>query len=130
MTANTSTFTGYETNNLLVPAYGNTRTVKTIMPDGGPYSLQTRQVLFDLVPFIAQAVTVDSRAVVLAGAAILQFKVSEILYIRNLTVGSQAIVTFNFPSPKDAEYSFVTNDGSVFTGPIISFFYNFPSFNF
>lgn len=120
MTANTSGFETWEVNNLLVPAYGNTRVLKVFWPNGGPYEINTWQVLFDQVPYIAQSVSLDLRNA--AGTPI--FQVSDILYERPLTVGQ--VNHFNFPSIKQCEYRII---GAV-TGDIIAFFYNYPLFNY
>lgn len=113
--------TFYETMNLLVPAFGNTRCLAQVFPLAPDNVLDFNGVTLDDIPFLPQSVTVDATSVPDGESAI--FEVLQIGFRRFILGGSTA--TFNFPAIRNLRIKVTTTD-SVST--VRCFFYNYPAF--
>lgn len=111
----------YETMNLLVPAFGNTRCLQQNFPLAPANILDFNGVTIDDVPFYPQAVTIDATS--LPDGESVTFEVLQIGYTRIVLAGQTE--TFNFPSIKNLKVRITTSDSISTTR---AYFYNYPAF--
>lgn len=111
----------FETMNLLVPAFGNTRCLQQNFPLAPANILDFNGVTIDDVPFYPQAVSIDATSLP-DGESVL-FEVLQIGFRRIILSGQTD--TFNFPSIKNLKVRITTTDGVSTTR---AFFYNYPAF--
>lgn len=111
----------YETMNLLVPAFGNTRCLQQNFPLAPANILDFNGLTIDDVPFYPQAVTIDATS--LPDGESVTFEVLQIGYTRIVLAGQTE--TFNFPSIKNLKVRITTSDSISTTR---AYFYNYPAF--
>lgn len=112
----------FETMNLLVPAFGNTRCLPQAFPLAPNNILDFNEVTLNDVPFIPQSVFVDATNV--PTNQYVTFTVLQLNYKRVIKGGRSAC--FNFPAIKNMQVSVVPSDG---VSTVNTFFYNYPAFN-
>ncbi len=111
----------FETMNLLVPAFGNTRCLPVTFPLPPNNILDMNEVVVNDVPFIPQSVSIDATSV--PTTEYVTFTVLQLGYKRIVKGGK--VSQFNFPSIKNMQISVVPSDG---VSTVKTFFFNFPSF--
>jgi hypothetical protein len=107
--------------NLLVPAFGDTKSVKVIFPNSTGYEIDFNTIVIDDSAFQPQSVTVDATQVPIG--QFVTFRVLDIDFYRIVKGGNTA--TFSFPSVRNLRTTFTPSDG---ISTVTAFFYNFPAF--